>query len=445
MAGSMEALNRSLDFDWRLWREDVRGSRVWARALERAGVLSEEELGRILGGLDRVSEQLAAANGPDDFADEDIHTVVERLLTEAAGRVGGKLHTGRSRNDQAATGFRLWAMSAVDRVVEDARTLGRALLGQARRHTELLMPGYTHTQPAQPVPAAHWIASRAWPLARDIHHWKEARSAIDSCPLGAGAIAGCAFNVDREAIAAELGFSRAAPNSIDAVGDRDWCARTIFAAALTGVHVSQLAEDLVLFSSPGFGFVRIADAYSTGSSLMPQKKNPDAAELARGRAGRLIGNVSRILVLLKGLPTGYNRDLQEDKEAVFDAFDSLETTLPAMAGMVESIELDGDAMARSLSPELLATDLAEELVRRGVPFRESHRIVGSLVRIAADEGLPLTDLDEATVRGAHAELSPKMIAELSPKRSAHARRVLGGAAPSKVREQLDDLARALEP
>ena len=439
----MVPLNRSLDVDWRLWRHDVRGSRAWARGLERAGVLSPDEAAAIDGGLAEVAERLEALPGPAGLPDEDIHTVVERLLTEVVGPVGGKLHTGRSRNDQVATDFRMWGMEAVAGLREQVAALVDALAAKARTETDAIMPAYTHLQQAQPVPVAHWLLSRAWPLVRDL---KQFGAVADECrvlPLGSGAVAGCPFDVDRDALAAELGFSHVSENSIDAVSDRDWAAKLVFAAALTGVHLSQLAEDLVVFSSAEFGFVRIGGGFATGSSLMPQKRNPDVAELVRGKAGRLVGNVAGMLAVLKGLPTGYNRDLQEDKEAVFDSVDTLAVVLPAMTGAVAKLEVVRERVAGARQAGLCATDLAEHLVRRGVPFRESHHAVGALVRIAEASGRELTDLTVDEMRSAHPAFGDDAAAVLAPAASVESRALRGGTATAAVEVQLQALAEAL--
>ncbi len=443
LSPEMGALNRSLDVDWRLWRQDVRGSRAWARGLERAGILTATEAAEIDTGLRRVAELLEAAPGPGAFADEDIHTVVERLLTETIGPVGGKLHSGRSRNDQAATGFRLWGKEAVRGLRGDIVALIGAIDAKARQTEGIVMPGYTHLQQAQPVPAAHWLLSRAWPLVRDLQHLRAVLRECDVLPLGSGALAGCPFEVDREALAADLGFSRVCENSMDGVGDRDWVARLIFGAAMTGVHLSQFAEDLVIFSTSEFGFVRLGDGFTTGSSLMPQKRNPDVAELTRGKSGRLAGNLARILTVLKGLPAGYNRDLQEDKEAVFDSVDTLGVVLPAMTGAVRSMKLERAKIEAALRPEMLATDLADHLVRQGVPFRESHDLAGALVRAAEASGRELSALTLEEMQAVHPGFGPKVFAIFDPKASVESRAVCGGTSTRAIAAQFEALQRAV--
>ena len=443
LSPEMEALNRSLDADWRLWPHDVRGSRAWARGLERAGLISSAEAAEIDRGLVEVARDLAAAGGPSLFADEDIHTVVERLLTEKVGQVGGKLHTGRSRNDQVATDFRLWGREAIDLLRGNLSSLIATIADRAKEHAGIVMPGYTHMQLAQPVPAGHWLLSRAWPLLRDMEHLGAVRRECDVLPLGSGAIAGCPFDVDRGALAADLGFGRVSENSMDGVSDRDWAVRLLFGAAMTGVHLSQLAEDLVLFSSSEFGYVRLGDAFTTGSSLMPQKRNPDVAELTRGKSGRLVGNLTGTLTMLKGLPTGYNRDLQEDKEAVFDSVDTLAVVLPAIEGAVAGMALQPLRMGRALRAELHATDLADYLVRRGVPFREAHHMVGELVRVAesADKGLGDLTLEEMTAVAP--TFGEDVFAVFDPVASVESRAVRGGTSEAALQAQLEALETAL--
>ena len=341
-------LNASLPFDQRLWREDIAGSVAWAQALGRAGVLSPLEAVQITAGLQQVHDEFAAGAFVFAPGDEDIHTAVERRLTELIGPVGGKLHTGRSRNDQVATDFRLWALAAGARLIEHTRTLQHALLAQAEAHAETLMPGYTHVQRAQPVTFGHWLMAHFWALERDVDRWQAARERAGGSPLGCGALAGSAYPVDRAALAAELGFRRPAENSLDAVSDRDFAAEFLFNAALTGTHLSRLAEALILFSTAEFGFVTLADAYATGSSLMPQKKNPDMLELARGKAGTLVGLLTGLLTTLKGLPSAYDKDLQEDKPAVFAAFDTLDVLLPVTAGVVATLTVNAARMRAAL-------------------------------------------------------------------------------------------------
>lgn len=443
LAPAMEVVNRSLDVDWRLWPHDVRGSGAWVRGLEGAGVLGAAEARRLEEGLEQVAGRLRALPGPRDLPDEDVHSLIERLLVEAVGPLGGKVHTGRSRNDQVATAFRLWAKDAI----RDLRGLHVRMAGSLRNRAAdaggRCMPGYTHLQRAQPVTAAHWLLSRAWPLVRDLETLAAVERECDVMPLGSGAVAGCPFPVDRDAVAADLGFAAVSENSVDAVADRDWAARLLFAAAMTGVHLSQLAEDVIVFSSAEFGFVRLGGGFTTGSSLMPQKRNPDAAELVRGRAGRLVGNLNALLVVLKGLPAGYNRDLQEDKEAVFDSVDSLALSLRVMAGAVESLSFSARRIEDAMTPEMLATDLADHLVRKGVPFRESHHAVAALARAAEAAGKRLDALDSADLRQAHPAFGDGPPPALDAAASVESRSARGGTAQAALASQLESLDAAL--
>ena len=444
----MVLLNLSLDVDRRFWREDIRGSRAWAKALVGAGVLKDEEGERLDEGLKavaRVLEERGLDRGaPPDVPDEDIHSLVERMLHEEIGELAGKLHTGRSRNDQAATDHRLWGLGAERAIDERLAGLARALLALAESSVDIIMPGYTHLQQGQPVRVAHWALSHLWPLVRDRRRLAAALEATAVLPLGAGAIAGCPFPVDREFLARELGFRSISVNSMDAVSDRDWIADLLYVGAMIGVHVSRLSEDLVLFTSAEFSFLRLSDGYSTGSSLMPQKKNPDVAELARGKSGRLVGNLMRLLMVMKGLPTGYNRDLQEDKHVVFDTVDTLLLVLPALEGAVSSAELRPERISAALDSQLLATDLADHLVRSRVPFRVSHEVVGRLVSRAEKEGCSLADLDIEVFREAHPVLGPDVRDVFDWERSVEARDVAGGTSRRAVMEQLRAASRALD-
>jgi argininosuccinate lyase len=445
-APELDRINRSLPVDFRLWREDVAGSQAWALALAGAGVISAAEGAALRAGLDRVAARLEGW-GEEEWRgtpDEDIHSLVERLLYEEAGAVAGKLHTGRSRNDQVATDARLWASGAVARLDAALRDLQRALLEQAERHRGTLMPAYTHLQRAQPVSAAHWLLSHAWPLARDRERLAQARERTAVLPLGSGAVAGCPFPVDRVLLKETLGFHALSQNSIDATADRDWVADLLYAASLVGVHLSRLAEDLILFASSEWGFVRLSDRFSTGSSLMPQKRNPDALELARGKTGRLLGGLTAVLTTLKGLPSGYSKDLQEDKEALFDAFDTLEALLPAVSGTVRTLELDAARCAAAVDAGMLATELADFLVREGVPFREAHGMVGRLVRFAEELGcgvdeLPADVFARVSEHFARADLE----ALFSPAAAVERRGGVGGTSAGAVREQIAALRAAL--
>ena len=443
MSPEMVPLNRSLDVDIRLWPQDVRGSCAWVRALERAGVLSEAEGETLIEGLDRVARRLTNRDHSGEH-DEDIHSLVERLLHEEVGDVAGKLHTGRSRNDQVATDFRIWGMEVVDALRAGLRGVQGALLDWARDSLDIILPGYTHLQQGQPVRAAHWALSHFWPLERDGELLDAAGAHAGVLPLGSGAIAGCPFPIDRELIREELGFDRVSENSMDAVSDRDWAVELSFAAARIGVHLSRLAEDLVLFGSKEFGFVRLSDGFSTGSSLMPQKRNPDVAELVRGKAGRLIGNLMSLLTVLKGLPTGYNRDLQEDKETLFDSVDTLAVVLPAVAGAVRTAEFQPDRIEAALDTQLLATDLADYLVRAGVPFRKAHEAVANVVRIAEERGVVVDGLELDDFRAAHPSFGSDVLDVFSWDRSVEARSAPGGTARAAIQAQIDAAAGKLD-
>jgi argininosuccinate lyase len=432
----MARFNDSFPFDRRMWAEDIRGSRAWARQLAAVGVISADEADALDRGLQAVHAEFAAGAFVAQPGDEDIHTAVERRLGELAGPVAGKLHTGRSRNDQVATDLRLWTLGAIGRIDAGLRGLQHALLAQADAADAALMPGYTHLQRAQPVLLAHWLLSHFWPLQRDRERLADAARRAATLPLGAGAIAGTPLRVDRMALAAELGMHAVTPNSIDAVSDRDFAVEVLAAAALVGVHLSRLAEDIVLYSTSEFGFVRLADAYSTGSSLMPQKKNPDSFELLRGKSGRLVGGLVTLLTVLKGLPSAYDKDLQEDKEPLFDASDTLELSLVVAAGAIATATFDHRRMRAALDDAMLATDVADMLVERGMPFREAHRAVGALVRAAEAHGVPLSQVPAAVAGAIDARLDDQLSAVFQLERSVAARRVIGATAPEAVQQQL---------
>ena len=442
-AASLDELNRSLPIDVRLWREDIEGSRAWVLALERAGILDAAEAETLDGGLMVVQAriQAGAADGADD---EDIHTLVERLLYEEVGAVAGKLHTGRSRNDQVATDTRLWGMRAVERLAGEIAGLQRALWARASDGLDLLMPSYTHLRRAQPVRVAHWLLSHFWALERDRQRLLGALDRVAVLPLGAGAIAGSGFPVDRELLRERLGFRRVSPNSMDVVGDRDWICELLFVAAMLGTHLSRLAEDLIVFSTEEFALIELPEAYTTGSSLMPQKRNPDGLELARGMAGRLIGDLTASLAMVKSLPTGYNKDLQEDKRLLFGAFDALSLLLPATRETVSGLRFRADRMSDAVSDEaLIATDLADELVRRGVPFREAHGAVGRLLRAADQAGVPPSRLPAEAWDRAHPAFLEGGVPDMSAERSVEAHSVEGGTGRDAVLAQLRAAGRLL--
>jgi argininosuccinate lyase len=425
--------NNSFHFDWRLYDQDVRGSQAYARALARVRLLTGDEAREIQRGLEEVRAEFTRGAFEARPSDEDVHTAVERRLFELIGEPALKLHTGRSRNDQVATDTRLFVMEACARLDQLLREVQAALVKQAEAHLDALMPGYTHLRRAQPVLFGHYLLSFFWMLQRDRERFAQTRQRASVLPLGAGALAGNAFALDRDELARELGFARVSENSLDAVSDRDFVADFLYAASLLHVHLSRLAEDLLLYSSAEFGFVQIDDAYATGSSLMPQKKNPDALELVRGKTGRVIGDLTALLVTLKGLPSTYDKDLQEDKESLFDAVDTLELTLPVVAGVMRTLKVDATRMRAALDEGMLATDLADYLVRRGVPFREAHRIVGELVKRAEARGVSLSQLDREDFAPPFGDDVREV---LDFARSVRQREIAGGTGPNAVHEEI---------
>jgi argininosuccinate lyase len=437
MDALLETFNASIGFDWRLYEADIRGSIAYARALGRLGLLTGAEVSTLVEGLAQVKEEFDAGAFAYQPADEDIHTAVERRLYELKGEVAGKLHTGRSRNDQVATDVRLYLMARIPVLREHLRGLQAAIVEVASEHLDVLMPGYTHLQPAQPILFSHWLMAFFWMLERDVDRLSDLADRVSVMPLGSAALAGHTFGLDRDALASELGFNRVSENSLDGVADRDFVAETLFWAALLQTHLSRMAEDLIIYASSEFGFVELDDAFSTGSSIMPQKKNPDALELARGKTGRLVGNLVGLLTTLKGIPSAYDKDLQEDKEPLFDTLDTLEVELPVLAGVIETLEVRKERMAAALQDELLATDLADYLVRKGIPFRESHHQIGRVVRAAAERDCGLRSLPLEVYR----EISPKFEADiyelLDFEASVSARDVVGGTARSSVERQLE--------
>jgi argininosuccinate lyase len=433
----MEHLNASIGFDWRLWAADIEGSMAYARALEQAGLLTAEERDRLIQGLEAVAREFEAGEFDIRTSDEDIHTAVERRLGELVGEVAGKLHTGRSRNDQVATDLRLYLMREIPGLRQWLGELQQAILNKAEQHLEAIMPGYTHLQRAQPVLFSHWLLSYFWMLQRDRERLDDLGKRVAVLPLGAGALAGHALGIDRHFLAAELGFRAVCENSMDAVSDRDFVAEFLFWAALVQMHLSRLAEDLILWSSAEFGFVELDDAYATGSSLMPQKKNPDSLELLRGKVGRMVGHLVALLTTLKGLPSTYNKDLQEDKEPLFDALDTLKLVLPVAAGVVRTLKVSAEAMAAALDDAMLATDLADHLVRRGVPFRQSHELVSRAVRRAEELDLPLRELPLAEFQAISDAFDSDLYAVFDHRRSVEARDSYGGTATSAVRQQIE--------
>lgn len=437
-ADALAALSKSTHFDWVLAPYDVAASKAHARVLFSAGLLTEEQRDGLLAGLDSLAADVADGSFGPLVTDEDVHGALERGLIDRVGaELGGRLRAGRSRNDQVATLFRAWLRDAVRRVAGGVLDVVGALATQAAAHPTAIMPGKTHLQSAQPVLLAHHLLAHAHPLLRDVDRLADFDKRAAVSPYGAGALAGSSLRLDPDAIAAELGFDTAADNSIDATAARDFAAEAAFVLAMIGVDLSRLAEDIILWSTTEFGYVELHDAWSTGSSIMPQKKNPDIAELARGKSGRLIGNLTGLLATLKAQPLAYNRDLQEDKEPVFDSVAQLELLLPAVAGLVSTLRFDVDRMA-ALAPlgYTLATDVAEWLVRRGVPFRVAHEAAGAAVRAAEARGVGLEELADAELSGIHPELTGEVREVLTIEGSVNSRDARGGTAPVQVAKQL---------
>jgi argininosuccinate lyase len=434
---SAEAFTSSLSFDRRLWPYDLAGSAAWARALAQAKLITPAELESLLAGIEAVRAELEGGRFPFRRELEDIHMNVERRLVELAGPVGGKLHTGRSRNDQIALDERLYLRDAIDGVDAGLREVQRALVAQAETHRETPMPGYTHLQRAQPVLLAHHLLAYVFMLERDRQRFHDCRARVNVMPLGAAALAGTAFAIDREALARDLGMSGPSPNSMDAVADRDFLVEFLAHAAIVGMHGSRLAADLTLWATAEFGFVEFSDAFATGSSIMPQKKNPDVAELIRGKTGRLYGNLTAALTTMKGLPLTYNSDMQEDKEPLFDTVDTLEAMFRVLPPMLGSLTFRVERMREAAGAHYsTATDLADYLVRQGVPFREAHEVVGKAVRHAIAQGRELGDLPLEDLRRFSPLIGRDVYAALTVEASLRARAAVGGTAPEAVRQQL---------
>ncbi|SIO86240.1 argininosuccinate lyase [Nocardiopsis sp. JB363] len=443
---ALARLSLSTHFDWRLARHDIAGSRAHARALHRAGLLDADELDRMIEGLDRLEVDVASEEFTPVLEDEDVHTALERGFIERVGtELGGRLRAGRSRNDQIATLVRMYLREEARSIADALLDLVRALADQAGAHPDAAMPGRTHLQHAQPVLLGHQLMAHAWPLVRDVERLRDwdRRAAVSA--YGSGALAGSSLGLDPEEVATELGFPDSVENSIDGTAARDVVAEFAFVTAMIGVDLSRLSEEIILWATKEFSFITLDDAFSTGSSIMPQKKNPDVAELARGKAGRLIGDLTGLLTTLKGLPLAYNRDLQEDKEPVFDAVDNLHLLLPAMTGMVATLTFHTDRMAE-LAPQgfSLATDIAEWLVREGVPFRDAHEIAGGCVRVCEERGTDLPDLTDADFAAISEHLTPAVREVLTVPGSLASRSGKGGTAPVRVAEQLERLRSAIE-
>lgn len=438
--GSMDPtaaqLNNSLSFDKRLAQVDVSGSIAWAKALLKVKILDESEAVLLLKGLKAIQEEFTNHKFVFDPNDEDIHTAIERRLTELVGPVAGKLHTGRSRNYQVTTDFRLWLHQKVVVIQDSLHQLQTTLVDRAERDFGIVLPGYTHFQQAQPILFSHWWLSHFWPLQRDRERLNEIAARISVCPLGSGALAGTTLPVDRTLLALDLGFKSATPNSLDAVSDRDFAVEFLFWAALSSVHLSRIAEAVILYSTREYGFISLADEYSTGSSLMPQKKNPDPLELTRAKSSVLIGKLTGLLSTLKALPSAYDKDLQEDKIPVFEAVDILELLFPVTAGIISTLTIHEERCRGGMSWQLLATDLADYLVAKGVPFREAHEAVGKIVRQAEELSIELPQLPLAQFRAIHPMFEQDLFAVFDVNHSISLHSAMGGTAPEAVKDQL---------
>jgi len=430
------ALNASIGFDQRMAEQDVRGSLAWVDALAQAGVLTPQEQSLISGGLQAIFVEFQSQAFAFVPGDEDIHSAVERRLGEIIGPAAGKLHTGRSRNDQVATDFRLWLLDHLPKLAAVLSDLQSTLIERAENDMDTLMPGYTHLQRAQPITLSHWWLSHFWPLQRDQERLVGLAQRTAVMPLGSGALAGVPYPIDRAALADALGFTSPSPNSLDAVSDRDFAVEYLFCAALIGTHLSKLAENMVLFTSAEFGFFELDDAYSTGSSLMPQKKNPDPFELARGKAGTLLGSLTGLMATLKGLPSAYDKDLQEDKVPVFNAYDTLAAILPVLAGALRTLTVKSERIEAAMDAGMMATDLADYLVGRGIPFREAHALTGQAVRQSLEKGRPLDATPLTEFQAIHPSFDEDVYTVFDARVSVARRESLGGTAPKAVRNQI---------
>jgi argininosuccinate lyase len=441
----MREINASIGFDKRLWREDIEASRVHVAMLAAQGIVAQEDADAIEEGLDRIEDEYGTQGVTEDAALEDIHMHVESRLAALIGPAAGRLHTARSRNDQVATDFRLWVRNAIDEADAGLAALQRALVTRAEEHAASVMPGFTHLQTAQPVTLGHHLMAYYEMLRRDRSRFADARARMNECPLGAAALAGTSFPIDREATALALGFDRPTANSLDSVSDRDFAIDYLMAATQCALHLSRLAEEFVLWASQPFGFVTLSDAFSTGSSIMPQKRNPDAAELVRGHSGRIAGAMVSLVMTMKGLPLAYSKDMQDDKEPLFEAHDLLGLSLAAMAGMVESSTFNAERMRASAEAgHSTATDLADWLVREaGVPFREAHHITGRAVRLADEAGAPLWALPFDLLQGVDTRIKPAVFDVLSPDASVKSRTSHGGTAPAQVKKRIEAAKKAL--
>lgn len=434
----MDAINVSIDFDKRLAKQDIRGSRAHCAMLVAQGILSKEDGNAIMDGLLKVEKDISSGSFAFKRSLEDIHMNIEGLLAGLIGEPAGRLHTARSRNDQVATDFRLWVRSAIDTLDDQMRVLQSSLIDKAEHHADTVMPGFTHLQAAQPVTLGHHLLAYVEMVGRDRGRFNDARARLNESPLGAGALAGTSFPIDRDRTAQELDFDRPMANSLDAVSDRDFALEFLSAGSILAVHLSRFAEELVIWASAQFGFITFTDAFSTGSSMMPQKRNPDAAELIRGKVGRVVGALNGLLLVVKGLPLTYSKDLQEDKEPVFATFDTLELCLAVTTGMVEDMSINEDRMRAAAGVGYTtATDLADWLVReQNVPFRDSHHVAGAVVKVAEDKGCELEDLSAEELASIDERLTPDVLNVLSVESSVKSRTSYGGTAPDNVRAQI---------
>jgi argininosuccinate lyase len=444
-AEPMSRINASIGFDKRLWREDIAASKAHAAMLREQGIISEGDAAAILEGLDQIAVEYERGGVPQDQALEDIHMTVEHRLSELIGDAAGRLHTARSRNDQVATDFKLWVRNAGNETVDAIRSLQRALVDRAEEHAETIMPGFTHLQVAQPVTLGHHLLAYYEMLRRDGSRFTAAAERANESPLGSAALAGTGFPIDRQATAKALGFDRPTANSLDSVSDRDFALDYLSAAAQCSLHLSRLAEELIIWASPQFGFVKLSDDYSTGSSIMPQKRNPDAAELVRGHSGRIVGLLTGLMVTMKGLPLAYSKDMQDDKEPLFEAYDLLVLSLEALAGMVETVEFVPERMcAAAAEGYSTATDLADWLVREAdVPFREAHHITGRAVKAAEERGCKLDQLPLDVLQAIDERIDARVFDVLTVDASVRSRTSYGGTAPERVREQIAAAKEAL--
>ncbi|KAJ3103943.1 argininosuccinate lyase [Phlyctochytrium planicorne] len=440
----MQAFNASIGFDKRMWKADIIGSQAYATALSKTGIITVKEKDEIVSGLSKVAAEWEKGAFEIKPSDEDIHTANERRLTELIGAVAGKLHTGRSRNDQVATDMRLWLRSELDALEVKLKELLSITVNRAEGEIDVIMPGYTHLQRAQPIRWSHFLLSYAWSWKSDLERLLQLRERMNKLPLGSGALAGNPFNIDRDFLATELGFAGVVPNSLLGVGDRDFVTEFLSWAALTMVHLSRFAEDMIIYSSSEFGFVQLADAYSTGSSLMPQKKNPDSMELVRGKSGRVFGNMAGFVMTMKGVASTYNKDLQEDKEPMFDSLDNVMGCIQICSGVIATLNINAANMEKSLSYDMLATDLAEYLVRRGVPFRETHHIAGRAVQMAETRKCGMNDLSLEDLKTLHPAFEADVTEIWSFERSVEMRSAIGGTSKSTVVAQINSLKQALQ-